>query len=298
MGRFSNSWTCVKQSWGVLKQDKELIFFPVISGIASLIVIVSFVAGGWFSGLMEKAFIDDPGDPNAQNIMIGVYFVMYFVLSFVTIFFNAALIYAANERLSGGDPNIMSGIRGASKRMGKLFLWSLFAGTVSLLIHGLESAARSMKGPAQIVAQIFVWMLGVAWQFMIYFVIPVLLFEEKGTFSSLKRSARLFKERWGESLVGEYGISMVFGLLTVVVLLVGLFFAFLTFSVSVFMGVAVIVGTVLAVALIAITGMALGGVYRAALYRFATTGQVPQGYSPELIQNAYHPQGRPIKPYY
>ena len=38
-GSFSNSWALVKASAGVLKMDKELVVFPLMSGIATVLVI-------------------------------------------------------------------------------------------------------------------------------------------------------------------------------------------------------------------------------------------------------------------
>ena len=40
--RTSAGWNLSKQSWQVLKLDKELILFPLLSGIACLLVTASF----------------------------------------------------------------------------------------------------------------------------------------------------------------------------------------------------------------------------------------------------------------
>jgi hypothetical protein len=43
-GRFANSFALVKASANVLRLDKELLVFPLMSGIATLLVAASFVA--------------------------------------------------------------------------------------------------------------------------------------------------------------------------------------------------------------------------------------------------------------
>lgn len=284
MGRLSNSWTVFKESVGVLKKDKELLVLPVLSGIASLIVVASFVFPAYTSGLIDRV---NAGDQNAEYTGYALMLLAYLVLSFVTIYFQSALIFGANERLGGGDPTIGSALRGANSKLGKIFLWSLFAATVSLLIQALEQALR--RAGNQLAASILGSILGTAWSLMTYFVIPVVLFEEKSTFASLKRSGSLFKQRWGESLVGEWGIGMFMGLITilsmVVVFLLASVIAPLGFAALVTFGVAAVLWFVL----LAVVGQALGGIYRVALYRFASKGEVVPYFTPQAIEGAYHP---------
>ena len=42
MGKTSQTWSFMRASWQVLKMDKKMLIFPVISGICCLLVIVSF----------------------------------------------------------------------------------------------------------------------------------------------------------------------------------------------------------------------------------------------------------------
>ena len=41
-GRISNTWGLMGDSWRILKQDKELLLFTLLSGICCIIVIASF----------------------------------------------------------------------------------------------------------------------------------------------------------------------------------------------------------------------------------------------------------------
>lgn len=289
MGRLANSWNVLKQSLDVLKKDKELLFLPVLSGIASVLIVATFIFPAYTTGLLERAFVQEPNDPNAQNIVYGLMLGLYLVLSFITIFFQAALISGANERLGGGDPTVGSALRGAGGRIGKIFLWSLFAATVSLLIQMLESALR--RGGNNLVARIITGILGTAWAFLTYFVIPVVLFEDKGPFAALSRSGSLFKQRWGESLIGEWGIGAVMSLLT----MLGLFVlfglgAYLASQNLIEIAIIFFVLGVLYIVIMAILGQALGGIYKAALYRYAKGGEVVPYFTPQSITGAYHPR--------
>jgi len=289
MGRLSNSWNVFKQSLGVLKKDKELAVLPIFSAIASVLILLTFIFPAQFTGLLERAAQEEPIDENARYTVYALALAVYLVLSFITIYFQAALISGAMERLSGGDPTVGSALRGANKRLGKIFAWSLVAATVSLLIHMIEEALR--KGGNRFAAGIFSMVFGTAWALLTYFVIPVVLFEDKGAFASLGRSGKLFKQRWGESLIGEYGIGMIVGLFTFLGILVAGGIAFYTFSIGLVpVAITFVVVGVLWILAMSIIGTSLGGIYKAALYKFAKDGEVVPYFTPDSIRGAYHPQ--------
>lgn len=288
MGRFANSWTVFKQSLEVLKKDKELLFLPVLSGLASLVMLATFLYPAYTLGLIDRAF--EGSDPNAETTLYALLFGLYLVLSFITIFFQSALIHAANERLSGGDPTVGSALRGAGGRLGRILAWSLFAATVSLLIHALENVLR--RSGNRMAGSILGAVLGTAWTFLTYFTIPVILFEDQGVFSSLRRSGQLFRQRWGESLVGEWGIGAAVTLLSLVAVLWMFLGAAVLGRGMLVVGVALIAIGVLWMLFMSILGQALGGIYKTALYRFARDGQVVPYFAPDAIRGAYHPYAR------
>ena len=54
--RFSRSWSLVKASADVLRQDKELLVFPLLSTIAALLVAATFIAPDTRSGFMPSLY--------------------------------------------------------------------------------------------------------------------------------------------------------------------------------------------------------------------------------------------------
>ena len=95
--KFSRSWDLVKASASVLRSDKELMLFPVISGIATLIVLATFLLPMFALRIFAEGF----------GIGAAVFgFLFYFVQYSVMIFFNCALVSAAMIRLEGGDPTL------------------------------------------------------------------------------------------------------------------------------------------------------------------------------------------------
>ena len=102
------SFRLAKLCLHVLSVDKELVMFPVFSSIGVVLVLLSFGGVGLGIGALNRI---EAGAIGGGDIVIALAF--YILAYFVIIFFNSALVYAAHERLAGGDPNIRSGLKGS-----------------------------------------------------------------------------------------------------------------------------------------------------------------------------------------
>jgi hypothetical protein len=251
MGRIQRTVVMAKASWRVLKADKELVLLPVLSLVATLVVAASFVVPLLFAGDVSR--IEDPGAGG-----YALLFVAYLALTFVTIFFNAALVHAANERLEGGDPTLGSAIRGALMRIGKIFSWALVAATVSVVLRAFEDRAGA-------VGRFVIGLVGVAWSLITFLVVPVLVVEGVGVTDAVKRSGAMFKRTWGENVAAQVGFGLL-GMVAVVpaIIVAGLLGA--AGGAAAAIGVAVALGWVLIVVMIL---AALNGIYQTVLYRYA-----------------------------
>lgn len=260
MGSFGNSWALMKISFGVIRKDKELLLFPVFSLICCLIVLASFVGVFFFAGL-----------PNLDTLpsiipWIVYFFIMYYLLYFFIIFFNTAIVGCATIRLTGGDPTIADGFRIASQHVGKILVWALVSSTVGVVLQTIRE-----KGGW--VGKIIAGIVGFAWTYATFFMIPVLIYEKEGVWGSVKRSVELFKRTWGETFTGSFGFGIIFVLLAFLGMLPVIAGGLLTSSVR-----GVIFGFAVAFVYWIIIGAlaaATNGVYVAALYQFATRGQLP-----------------------
>ena len=171
-----NTWQITKLSWKVLQLDRELIFFPIMGTIGA--IIVGVIAAGVFAGTgtFDRLGGGDETEFNVVDLIISL--VAYFGALYMVIFCNAALVAAARERLEGGDPNVMSGIRAVRGMWLAILGWTLITGTVGLILQALQGAARdSGNGVMRIVAIILVALLQTAWAYITFFVIPVLVVE-------------------------------------------------------------------------------------------------------------------------
>jgi hypothetical protein len=265
MGKFGNSWQLMKTSLGILRKDKEIMIFPVLSFIACAIILLSFFAGFWFLGL--------PSMDTSPWLWVVSMFLIYFVLFFIVIFFNTAIIACANIRLNGGDPTVSDGLRIASQNIGRILIWALISATIGMILQAIREKGGWV---GRIIAGVF----GIAWAYVTFFIIPVLIFEKKGVASSIRRSASLFKQTWGETLIGSFGFGIIFfllALLGILPIILGYFLGGTT---------GVIVGLIIAFfywAFIGVVASATNGIYVAALYQYATKKQLPSEFNASLI---------------
>ena len=258
MSRFSNSLALARSSWHVLKADKELILLPIISGIASVIVAITFIV---------PVFVAGAGDGTMTGTSLLALLPMYFVLAYITIFFNAALVSAANERLEGGDPTIGSAIRGAARRAGKIVPWALLSATVSVILRAIEERVG-------LIGRIIIAAVGLAWSVITFLVQPIIVIEGSGAVAALKKSGSLLRSTWGENLAAQFGMSLIGFLLILpggVVVFLGISAGGAVGAVGLLIGVIWIIVAAAAVA-------ALSAIYQTALYHFAVAGSVPSGY--------------------
>ena len=98
----------------------------------------------------------------------------------------------------------------------------------------------------------------------------------------------LLKKTWGENLIGQGGVGLVFSLLYVGLAIAGVatIVAAATTGNGVLIGLAV--AAVIAVLLLAaLIQTALSGIYSAALYRYATGAGNSQGFDTQLLGQAF-----------
>jgi Family of unknown function (DUF6159) len=280
--RLSRSWTLVKASASVLKQDKDLLIFPLISLFAVLLVSASFalpaIGLGALDGLSHGA---------NQSVSAGLYvvaFLFYFCQYFVIFFFNAALVGAAMMRLNGGTPTVSDGMRIATSKIAAIAGYALVAATVGMILRAIQERVG-------FIGRIVVGLLGVGWTLATYLVVPVLVARDVGPIDAVKESAGLLKKTWGENIIGHAGLGIAFGFIFLGVIFCGVALVVLAvLTQSIFLIIAAVAVTLLALGVTGLVQSALGGIYAAALYRYATTGEGTQGFDSNTMKLAFAPK--------
>lgn len=266
-GKIRGAWLLTKQSWRVLMLDKELLVFPVLSGIAAILVLATFAAGIFASGLAQRE--TPPDDVTVWAALFVYYFANYFVI----VFFNSALVACALIRFQGGDPTVSDGLKAASARIPQIIAWALLAATVGVVL-------RMIQERVQFLGRIIIALLGAAWTIATYFIVPVLVVEKLGPIDAFRRSVALMKETWGESLTSNVGIGAAVTLVTVLFLIVGAVATVGLFMVTGSVGVLIACSIMMLALLVlpTLVGSALNAIVLTALYLYAAEKKVPQAF--------------------
>ncbi|PZQ11993.1 MAG: hypothetical protein DI564_13565 [Rhodanobacter denitrificans] len=275
-GRFARSWDLVKASAAVLRADKELLVFPLLSLLCTLVVAASFIVPAAFAGVF--AGLRNGAVPVAFWLLTFAFYVVQYAVIF---YFNSALVAAATIRLAGGDPTLSDGFRAANARLPAILGYALIAATVGMVL-------RAVQERAGLIGRWIVGLIGVAWTVASFLVVPVLVNERIGPVDAVKRSAELLRTTWGENLVGNLGLGLVFGTVVFAVVILGGGLVVLTASQGAGYWVLVPIAlTAVALLLLGLLQAALQGVYSAALYRYAATGEGGTGFDQALITDAF-----------
>ena len=275
-----HTFELMKMSFGVLKKDKELLWFPVFSGIGVVAVIAIFFAIGSATGALDRlsATSTDVDGQVTSAIQAGdlvLYALAFFLVYFVTIFFNAALVSAALERLRGGDPNVSSGLSHAFAHIHTILGWAIISASVGLILQALKANQKNAF------ARIAIDMVGGIWEFMTFFVVPILVSENVGPFGAIKRSSGLVRKTWGRQISANFGFFIVY-IIAVLIAIVPAVLIGLVIPVA-----GMVVGLVTVSVAMSIV-QSLEGIFKAALYEYAL-GERPQEFDLRVLQTAYKP---------
>lgn len=199
--RLSNGWNLTKSSFSVLKENRQLILFPILSGLSMLLVVSSFLivvfaSSGWDAWALQE--LGSHGTAANYAFLFGYYLVNYFII----VFFNTALIHCTHLYFNGQRPTVGDGLRFAITRIGAIFAWAVFAATVGIILRVIQDRVGFL-------GKIITGLLGAAWSIATFFVVPVIAYENLGPIGAFKRSAMLMKQKWGEGLVSTFSMAII-----------------------------------------------------------------------------------------
>jgi len=277
-GKFARSLELVKASANVLGQERKLLVFPLLSGICCLLVAASFAAPVFLSVHANQA-----AGPHAQlgsGFYIGL-FTFYLVQYSVIFFFNTALVGAAMMHMNGERPTLRDGIGLAVSKLPQIFGYALIAATVGMLLRALQERMG-------LLGRIVVGMIGMAWSVATFLVVPILAATDQGPIEAVRHSSGMLKRTWGENLIGNAGIHVVFmlGYMLLAAVIAVLFAATSAMHSLVLMALLGALAVV-AVIVMALVQSALQGIYAAALYRYAEYGDAGDGFQSGMLEQAF-----------
>lgn len=273
--RLAFGWRLGTTSLGVVTRDKTLMLFPILSGISAMLLVAAFVFGIGPENLSAQAREMEQTGGGIPPMGYVVAFAGYFALSFIAVYFNVALIAAAQQSVAGKDTTVGDGLAVANQHLGKIAGWALLSGTVGLLLNALENNGK--------VGQIVRSILGAAWAVITYFVVPVMIFENQAPTSAIGRSVDLMKKSWGENAGAQVGIGLVVALLIIVAVVIGVA------GIVALPQSAAVLAPLMVVSIFAIIllGMAAKAVLAVGLYEFASGKGGGGVFKPEELKAAF-----------
>jgi Family of unknown function (DUF6159) len=268
MKKIKRGWALTKKSWGVLNSHRELVRFPLYGAVAMIPLAFVFLGPGLY-------FLDRNVLGGAIPLLvIGVY-----VLSVVSFYFSVGLAAAADMIFRGEAATVGDGLAVARSRFSQICGWAAVSTAISVLMGALENQGG-------IAGTIAARVVGMAWSLVTFLAVPVIAIEGTGPFETLKRSASLFKSRWGQQITGNIAIGgavFLFGVLPSAALIA---IGVLVWASASFVGALLVVIGVIGLAIALLINRALTGIFGVALYRYAIDGEAVGGFTVEDMESA------------
>jgi len=268
MKRIKRGWALTKKSWTLLNGHRELLRFPLYGAVATIPLGLVFLGPGLY--LLDADVLAGA----IPLLVIGI-----FVLSVVGFYFSVGLAAAADMIFRGEKATVGDGLAVARQRFAQICGWAALSTAISVLMGVLEEQGG-------IAGTIAARVVGMAWSLVTFISVPVIAIEGTGPFETLKRSAGLFKSRWGQQITGNIAIGgavFLFGMLPSAALIA---IGVLIWTSAGAAGAALIVLGAIGVAISLLISKALSGIFGVALYRYALGGEAVGGFTAEELESA------------
>jgi hypothetical protein len=272
MKRIKRGWALTRKSWALLNGHRELIRFPLYGAVATTLLAIVTLGPGLY--LLDQ----DSLAGAIPLLVIGVY-----VLSVVGFYFSVGLAACADMIFRGQEATVADGLAVSRERFSQICGWAAISTAISVVMGVLENQGG-------IGGQIAARLVGMAWSLVTFLAVPVIAIEGTGPVETLKRSAAMFRERWGQQITGNIaigGIVFLAGLLPAAILIGG---GVLLWSSASFLGALLVVIGALVLAIAMLVSRALSGIFGVALYRYALEGEAVGGFTKEELESAVKPK--------
>ena len=273
--RIKSSWQLLCNCLTFLGNNKDLLFLPIISLVTNILLITLFVIGGFFSLMSDHLIQTGTIEQSHIAIALALTLICYFLLSFISLFCNSALVACAGARLQDRKLSVSGGLKQAAQHLSPILGWCFISTLFGIIINLLENSHSRIQ-------KIIVGIIGFTWSICSYFVLPKLILENKGPITALKESAQTFKNNWRK----VFGINIILSLLFLAV--IGLCFALHTLFplLNIPMEYLIVLIVTVIVPLITIGGT-LGTILNTALFLCIMKNQTVPNFNNDVLNNTF-----------
>ena len=274
-GRFGRGLRLVGIGFTMARDEPGLMMVPVVAFVVQLII---FGIGALV--LLPTVRSTNTTAGQSAHLSAGQWVVLVVagvLVMFVSVVSHATIIARVMARFHGQSVTNVRAARAALTKSPQLLAWAF-------INYVVISVLRSI-GNRGLIGALVGAVLRAGWMLASFFVVPVILFEDKGAVASIKRSVELCRGRWGENIVGNGALGIIgfVAILVDVAVAVGLGMVFAPIGVA--------VGVIGLAAVLLVLTVATAA-FNAALYWYAVTDQSPGQYSVGDLQSAYRQKGR------
>jgi len=268
MSRIRRGWALTKKSWALLSEHRALIRFPLYGAAATILMAVIVLGPGLYLIADQEAVV------GGALAVIGFY-----LLAVIGIYFSVGLAAAADMIFRGQEASVADGLAVSRSRLSQIAGWAALSTVVGLLLSLLENQGG-------LAGAIFGRLLDIGWSLITFLAVPVIALEGAGPLETLKRSAALFKSRWGQQVTGNVAIGGAVFLLGVLPAAALIVFGIALWPSTSFGGALLVVIGAIGIAFALLIARALSGIFGVALYRYALDGEALGGFSAEDLDSA------------
>ncbi len=206
--------------------------------------------------------------------MIGFY-----LLAVIGIYFSVGLAAAADMIFRGQEATVADGLAVSRSRFSQIAGWAAVSTVVGIVLGLLEDQGG-------LAGAIFGRLMDIGWSLITFLAVPVIALEGTGPLETLRRSASLFKSRWGQQVTGSIAIGGAVFLLGVLPAAALIVLGIAIWPSTSFAGALLVVIGAIGLALALLIARALSGIFGVALYRYALEGEALGGFTAEDLDSA------------
>ncbi len=292
--RVTTGTQLARECWDLLRQNREWMKIPLLSAVGVAVVTVVFGIVALVVFLVLSPLSTDNGPSGVQDVVgLILLFLYYFATYSIVIYCETALVSVVLMKMRGekDNPVAADGLAVANQRINAILGFAALSATVGVIARMITESGRKSKNlVVMLLASLLATLIQGAWTFMTLMVTPVISSENLDTISAIKRSWELFKQTWGEQVVGRFTLGAFGCLLTLGAMVPGAII--LLGGIAIASPLVLIVGIgilVIGIALISLLTSAAGGIFKAVVYQYATQGNTGGILDADLVRQVYVP---------
>ena len=222
--------------------EKGLLLLVLLKTILIAITGIMWLAATIFTAWTLYNFLYPSGYATATAVIAGIFlmFMGFWVLEFLSFFFNAAMVRVVHDWYRSPEVDVASVRKGIGKAWevsGSLAKYALIFAILSFIIYLARSYSRRGRGRGAIAARIVAWVTGFTHdvlKFLGFYMIPAMVIRKAGFKTAFRDSVNKLRDLFIETIAGMFGFEIVLGFLAFITAgsmgIIGYFIGYYVFS--------------------------------------------------------------------